>query len=331
MLMTAAGTIAPAKVLVLGAGVAGLQAIATARRLGAVVEAFDVRKAVKEQVESLGAKFVEVEGGRGRADRRRLRQGGLRGVQAEAGRGRSREHIAKSDVVHHHRAHSRQARADARHRRDGARHEARARSSSISPPSRAATASSAKPGRDRRRRTASPSSAPPTCQSKVGGPREPDVLAQHGEAAPPHLARTARSRSTSHDEITKGCVITPRGRDRQRQRQRARLGQRSRVMHARTASSASTSSCSPGFVGYQVISQGAAPAAHAAHGGTNAISRHLAGRLAGRRRRRLRQGEHRPRLRRGHLRHHQHGRRLPDHRPHAADVPRRPRAQGGEH
>jgi NAD(P) transhydrogenase subunit alpha len=62
MLMTAAGTIAPAKVLILGAGVAGLQAIATARRLGAVVEAFDVRKAVKEQVQSLGAKFVEVEG-----------------------------------------------------------------------------------------------------------------------------------------------------------------------------------------------------------------------------------------------------------------------------
>jgi NAD(P) transhydrogenase subunit alpha len=62
MLMTAAGTIPPAKVLILGAGVAGLQAIATARRLGAVVEAFDVRKAVKEQVQSLGAKFVEVEG-----------------------------------------------------------------------------------------------------------------------------------------------------------------------------------------------------------------------------------------------------------------------------
>ncbi|MDH3496603.1 MAG: Re/Si-specific NAD(P)(+) transhydrogenase subunit alpha [Gemmatimonadota bacterium] len=58
MLMTAAGTVAPARVFVLGAGVAGLQAIATARRLGAVVEAFDVRPAVKEQVESLGAKFV---------------------------------------------------------------------------------------------------------------------------------------------------------------------------------------------------------------------------------------------------------------------------------
>lgn len=60
MMMTAAGTVAPAKVLVLGAGVAGLQAIATAKRLGAVVSAFDVRGAAKEQVESLGAKFIEV-------------------------------------------------------------------------------------------------------------------------------------------------------------------------------------------------------------------------------------------------------------------------------
>ena len=60
MMMTAAGTIPPAKVLVLGAGVAGLQAIATAKRLGAVVSAFDVRAATKEQVQSLGAKFVEV-------------------------------------------------------------------------------------------------------------------------------------------------------------------------------------------------------------------------------------------------------------------------------
>lgn len=60
MMMTAAGTVHPAKVVILGAGVAGLQAIATARRLGALVEAFDVRAAVKEQVESLGAKFIEV-------------------------------------------------------------------------------------------------------------------------------------------------------------------------------------------------------------------------------------------------------------------------------
>jgi NAD(P) transhydrogenase subunit alpha len=60
MLMTAAGTVKAARVLVLGVGVAGLQAIATAKRLGAVIEAFDVRPATREQVESLGAKFIEV-------------------------------------------------------------------------------------------------------------------------------------------------------------------------------------------------------------------------------------------------------------------------------
>jgi len=70
MMMTAAGTIAPARVLVLGAGVAGLQAIATARRLGAVVSAFDVRPAVAEQVESLGASFLDL---------------GIRGEETEGG------------------------------------------------------------------------------------------------------------------------------------------------------------------------------------------------------------------------------------------------------
>ena len=60
MLMTAAGTVKAARVMILGAGVAGLQAIATAKRLGAVIEASDVRPAVKEQVESLGAKFLDV-------------------------------------------------------------------------------------------------------------------------------------------------------------------------------------------------------------------------------------------------------------------------------
>ncbi|MBA3263902.1 MAG: Re/Si-specific NAD(P)(+) transhydrogenase subunit alpha [Thermoleophilaceae bacterium] len=63
MLTTAAGTVRPAKVLVLGAGVAGLQAIATTRRLGAIVQAFDVRSAVKEQIESLGARFLELDMG----------------------------------------------------------------------------------------------------------------------------------------------------------------------------------------------------------------------------------------------------------------------------
>jgi len=64
MFMSASGTIRPSKILILGAGVAGLQALATAKKLGAVVEVFDVRPAVKEEVESLGGKFIEVEGGR---------------------------------------------------------------------------------------------------------------------------------------------------------------------------------------------------------------------------------------------------------------------------
>ena len=99
LLMTAAGTIPPAKVLIIGAGVAGLQAIATAKRLGAQVEAFDVRPEVKEQVESLGAKFVEVaseseegvgEGGYAKetSDDYKEKQQAL-----------MKEHISKSDLV----------------------------------------------------------------------------------------------------------------------------------------------------------------------------------------------------------------------------------------
>ena len=96
MMMTAAGTIAPAKVLVLGAGVAGLQAIATARRLGAVVEAFDVRRVVKEQVESLGARFIEVDTEDGAG------QGGYARELTEADKRKQAEviarHLAKSDA-----------------------------------------------------------------------------------------------------------------------------------------------------------------------------------------------------------------------------------------
>jgi len=97
MMMTAAGTVAPTRVLVMGAGVAGLQAIATARRLGAVVSAYDVRPAVKEEVQSLGATFIELpletqEG-----------EGGYAKEQSEEFLRKQREligeHIAKSDVV----------------------------------------------------------------------------------------------------------------------------------------------------------------------------------------------------------------------------------------
>lgn len=98
MFMTASGTIKPAKLLILGAGVAGLQALATARRLGAVVEVFDVRSAVKEEVHSLGGKFIEVEGAREDAQK-----GGYAIEQDEAFRQRQQqliaEHAAKSDVV----------------------------------------------------------------------------------------------------------------------------------------------------------------------------------------------------------------------------------------
>jgi len=98
MMMTAAGTIAPARVLVLGAGVAGLQAIATARRLGAVVSASDVRPVVKQQVESLGASFVEVE-----ADEAAETEGGYAKEMSEDYKRRQAAAVAaalaKSDIV----------------------------------------------------------------------------------------------------------------------------------------------------------------------------------------------------------------------------------------
>ena len=98
MFMTAAGSIPPAKVLILGAGVAGLQAIATARRLGAVVEVFDTRPAVKEEVMSLGARFVEVEGA---ADASRA--GGYAVEQSadflQKQKAKIAESIAKADII----------------------------------------------------------------------------------------------------------------------------------------------------------------------------------------------------------------------------------------
>jgi NAD(P) transhydrogenase subunit alpha len=99
MLMTAAGTITPARVLVVGVGVAGLQAIATARRLGAVVEAYDIRPVVKEQVESLGARFVELK----IESREAQDTGGYATAQSEDFYRRQQEllarHVQNSDVV----------------------------------------------------------------------------------------------------------------------------------------------------------------------------------------------------------------------------------------
>ena len=97
MMMTAAGTIPPARVLIMGAGVAGLQAIATARRLGAVVSAYDVRPAVKEEVQSLGATFIEL------PLETQAGEGGYAKEQSEEFLKKQREligdHVAKSDVV----------------------------------------------------------------------------------------------------------------------------------------------------------------------------------------------------------------------------------------
>ncbi|SKB35860.1 Re/Si-specific NAD(P)(+) transhydrogenase subunit alpha [Daejeonella lutea] len=98
MFMTAAGSIAPAKVMILGAGVAGLQAIATAKRLGAVVEVFDTRPAVKEEVMSLGAKFIEVEGAKDASG-----AGGYAVEQSEEYKQKQQQRIAevaaKADVI----------------------------------------------------------------------------------------------------------------------------------------------------------------------------------------------------------------------------------------
>lgn len=98
MLTTAAGTVRPAKVFIMGAGVAGLQAIATARRLGAVVEAFDIRPAVKEEVQSLGARFVEVE-----LKEDTVAEGGYAKEISDDSKRLTQElvsdHIAQSDVV----------------------------------------------------------------------------------------------------------------------------------------------------------------------------------------------------------------------------------------
>ena len=127
MLTTAAGTITPARVLIIGAGVAGLQAIATARRLGAVVSAYDLRPVVKEQVQSLGARFVELpHRSQRRPGRPRLRHRPGRKLLPPPARTARQSHRRKRRR-HHHRRHPRQESADPRHQRNGRRHGARLR------------------------------------------------------------------------------------------------------------------------------------------------------------------------------------------------------------
>ncbi|MFB3076162.1 MAG: NAD(P) transhydrogenase subunit alpha [Candidatus Methylomirabilales bacterium] len=99
MLVTAAGTIPPAKVLVLGVGVAGLQAIATARRLGAMVQAYDIRPAVKEQVESLGGTFIELDLGGGKTEDVSGYAEELTAESHEREKVLLRRHVPKADIV----------------------------------------------------------------------------------------------------------------------------------------------------------------------------------------------------------------------------------------
>ena len=139
MLMTAAGTVPPAKVLVIGAGVAGLQAIATVRRLGAVTTGFDVRPVVREQIESLGANWLDL---------------GVTGAEAEGGyareltpeemagaAGRARGADRRLRRGHHDRRRARPPGAEDHPRLRRRGDAARAPSSSTSPPTAAATAS----------------------------------------------------------------------------------------------------------------------------------------------------------------------------------------------
>ena len=218
MMTTAAGTIPAARVLVIGAGVAGLQAIATARRLGAVVEAYDTRPAVKEQIESLGGRFVELpldtsdaEGaggyakaqsdeflakqrellGRARARRRRRDLDRRRAGRARAAadpRRRRRRHEARLGDRRSRRRHRRQLRAHEgrRNRRRARRHDP----------------GSDEPARRRRAR------------------REPRLRAQPREpAAAPREGRRARARSRRRDHEGRAAHARRPGRERRRPRQ----------------------------------------------------------------------------------------------------------------
>ena len=208
MLTTAAGTIPPARVLVLGAGVAGLQAIATARRLGAVVSAFDTRPVVREQVESLGATFLEleIEGGE--------TAGGYATELSEEQHRREQELIASAVARlrrrRHHRRDPGQARARPDHRGGRALHATRI--------------GDRRPGRRDRRQLrahdararqssarASRSSATPGCRARC--PRTPAACTRAtSRACSSTSSRTASSTLDFDDEITRGTCVAHAGR-----------------------------------------------------------------------------------------------------------------------
>ena len=223
MLITAAGTAKPARVLVLGAGVAGLQAIATAKRLGAVVEAYDVRPAVKEEVESLGAKFVQIEvqqegegGGSGEyakevsADEQRRQQELLA------------DRVAAADIRDHDRRRARPPGAEARQRGDGARDAARLGDRRHGRRDRRQL----RADRARRRSsstTASRSTARSTCRARC--PSTPACCTANNVAnLLKHLAPEGNLNLDFEDEIIAGACDHARRPDRQRARARKRSG-----------------------------------------------------------------------------------------------------------
>ena len=194
MLMTAAGTLAPARVFVIGVGVAGLQAIATAKRLGAVVEAYDVRPAVKDQVLSVGAKFVEFDLETAGAEDK----GGYAKEQSDEFIRRQQEQmqavVARNDVVITTAAIPGRKSPVLVTATDGGGDGARL--GHRRPGRRARRQLRADPGRRGRRRARRHHPGPDRPALAQAVPRQPDVLAQHRDVPQGACPRRASSRST---------------------------------------------------------------------------------------------------------------------------------------
>ena len=209
LLMTAAGTVRPAKVLVLGAGVAGLQAIATARRLGAVVSAFDVRAAAREQVESLGATFVAIELPEGDGEG----AGGYAKELSEEAHRLEQElvarHVAESDVVISTALIPGRPAPILDHARDGRVDAATARSWSTSRQTRAATARRRHPARPR---ASTASRSWRRCQPATGMPQHASQLyARNVATLLQHLYVDGTLRVDLADEIVGATCIAHEG------------------------------------------------------------------------------------------------------------------------
>ena len=281
LLMTAAGTLAPARVFVIGAGVAGLQAIATARRLGAVVEAFDTRPVVKEQVQSLGATFVEVALGGPSRGRGRVREGAFGGCSTSgsselvAGARRGADVVITTALIPGKRAPilitADTVASDA----------ARTRSSSIWPRRRAATVSCTVPGEtgrrarrhDHRRRSNLVEPMPVhASQMLLAEPRRASSAARRRTASSPSTSRTRSFARPASRTTERSCNVSASG-DRGRQRER------------RSSSSALYIFVLAVFVGFEVIAKVPTLLHTPLMSGTNAIYGIIVDRCDPRRRR----------------------------------------------